>query len=182
MRNAPADGSRQRPRNPFVHTASILSGVAGWCSAAMIVVAVGLTCQMIFVRFVLNGSTVWQTEVVVYLIVAATLLGLSFVQRMRGHVNVDLIPLLLGGRLRFLLAVCTLSVSSAIVATMLWYGFEYWHIAWSRGWTSDTVTAVPLWIPYSALPLGFGLLLIQLIADLVAVLVRADAPFSREAG
>ncbi len=36
---------------------------------------VAITCQMIFVRFVLNGSTFWQTEAVIYLVVAATLSG-----------------------------------------------------------------------------------------------------------
>jgi TRAP-type mannitol/chloroaromatic compound transport system permease small subunit len=59
----------------------------------MIVAAVAITCQMIFVRFVLNGSTVWQTEAVIYLVIAATLVGLPYVQRLRGHVNVDLVPL-----------------------------------------------------------------------------------------
>jgi TRAP-type C4-dicarboxylate transport system permease small subunit len=47
---------------------------------------------MIFVRFVLNQSTVWQTEAVVYLMIAATMIGLPYVQRLRGHVNVDLCP------------------------------------------------------------------------------------------
>jgi TRAP-type C4-dicarboxylate transport system permease small subunit len=63
---------------------------------------------------------------------------------------------------------------------MLYYGYDYWHIAWARGWTSDTIWAVRLWIPYSALPIGFFLLLLQLIADLVAVILKIDAPFGLE--
>jgi TRAP-type C4-dicarboxylate transport system permease small subunit len=59
----------------------------------MIVISVAITCQMIFVRFVLNQSTIWQTEAVIYLMIAATLLGLPYVQKLRGHVNVDLMPL-----------------------------------------------------------------------------------------
>jgi TRAP-type C4-dicarboxylate transport system permease small subunit len=59
------------------------------------VVSVLITCQMIFVRFVLNQSTIWQTEAVVYMMIAATMLGLPYVQYLRGHVNVDLIPLAL---------------------------------------------------------------------------------------
>ncbi len=157
-----------------------LSTLAGWFSAAMIVLAVAITCQMIFVRFVLNGSTIWQTEAVIYLMVAATLIGLPYVQRLHGHVNVDLVPLSLPMGARKVLAVFTLLLSIAIVALMLWYGYEYWHIAWARGWTSDTVWAVRLWIPYLALPVGFGLLLLQLVADLVAVITGADAPFGLE--
>ncbi|MFT5896566.1 MAG: TRAP-type C4-dicarboxylate transport system permease small subunit [bacterium] len=169
--------SKATVNNQFIRLITLLSMIAGIVAAGMIMIAVFLTCQMIFVRFVLNGSTVWQTEVIVYLVVSATLIGLSFVQRERGHVNVDLIPLLLKPRLRYLLAVFTLLMSITVIAIMLWYGFEYWHVAWSRGWTSDTVTAVPLWIPYAAIPLGFGLLLLQMIADLAGIFLRTKTPF-----
>lgn len=166
--------------NPFLKAVAALSTLAGWCAAAMIVLAVAITCQMIFIRFVLNGSTIWQTEAVVYLMVAATLIGLPYVQRLRGHVNVDLIPIWLPRRGRFALALITLSLSCAIVALMLVYGYEFWHIAWSRGWRSDTVWGVRLWIPYLSIPVGFGLLLLQLFADLLAVILKIDAPFGLE--
>jgi TRAP-type C4-dicarboxylate transport system permease small subunit len=166
--------------NAFLKTVAAISTVAGWLSAAMIVTAVAITCQMIYVRFVLNGSTVWQTEAVVYLVIAATLIGLPYVQRLRGHVNVDLIPLALPTRARKVLATITLSLSIVIVAIMLFYGYEYWHFAWSRGWTSDTVWGPPLWIPYLSLPIGFGLLLLQLIADFVAMWTGIEKPFGLE--
>ncbi len=169
-------------RNPFLRAVAAISTFAGWCSAAMIVAAVAITCQMIFIRFVLNGSTIWQTEAVVYLMIAATLVGLPYVQRLRGHVNVDLVPLALPLPARRGLAVATLGLSIAIVAVMLWYGYEFWHFAWERGWRSDTVWGVALWKPYLAIPVGFGLLLLQLVADLVAVLTGADAPFGLEEG
>ena len=166
--------------NPFLRVVASISTFAGWCSAAMIVIAVGITCQMIIVRFVLNGSTVWQTEAVIYLVIAATLVGLPYVQRLRGHVNVDLIPISLAPRPRFAMALLTSGLSIVIVLIMLFYGFEYWHLAWDRGWRSDTVWGVRLWIPYLALPIGFGLLLLQLIADLIAVLTGIDKPFGLE--
>jgi TRAP-type C4-dicarboxylate transport system permease small subunit len=172
-----APTSARTGENRFLQAVSGISQVAGWISAGMIVAAVVITCQMIFVRFVLNGSTTWQTEAVIYLMVGATLIGLPYVQHLRGHVNVDLIPLALPPRLRFGMAIMTLSLSIAIVAVMFWYGFDYWHFAWVRGWTSDTIWAVPLWIPYLALPVGFGLLMLQLIADLVAVILKIDSPF-----
>lgn len=166
--------------NPFLKLVAGLSTLAGWTSAAMIVAAVGITCQMIFVRFVLNGSTIWQTEAVIYLVIAATLIGLSYVQRLRGHVNVDLFPLILKPGARRWMAMFTLTISSVIIGIMVFHGYEFWHLAWDRGWRSDTVWGVRLWIPYLALPVGLGLLLLQLIADLIAVALRIDAPFGLE--
>ena len=166
--------------NLFLRAVAMVSTLAGWCSAAMIVAAVAITCQMIFVRFVLNASTIWQTEAVIYLVIAATLIGLPYVQRLRGHVNVDLVPLWLPPGARLVLAVITLSLSILIVSVMLVYGFEYWHFAYERNWRSDTVWGVRLWIPYLSIPVGFGLLLLQLIADLIAVLLGIDKPFGLE--
>ena len=170
----------QTGNNPFLRLVAALSTLAGWCSAAMIVAAIGVTCQMIFVRFVLNGSTIWQTEAVIYLAIGATLIGLPYVQRLRGHVNVDLIPLMLQPRARFALAMFTLSLSIVMVAIMLWYSYEFWHLTWERNWKSDTVWGVRLWIPYLALPVGFALFLLQLIADLVAILLKIEKPFGLE--
>ena len=174
-----ADGSHVGS-NRFLNLVAGISTLAGWSAAAMIVAAVAITCQMIFVRFALNQSTVWQTEMVVYLVIAATLVGLPYVQRLRGHVNVDLIPLSLSRRPRFALAIVTLSLSAAMVAVMFFYGFEFWLLTWDRGWRSDTIWGVRLWIPYLSLPVGFALFFLQLVADLVAVILKIDAPFGLE--
>ena len=164
----------------FIRFVGYVSRLSGWISAGMIVAAVAITCQMIFVRSVLNLSTTWQTEAVVYLMVAATLLGLPYVQLLRGHVNVDLIPLYLPMRLRKVLHVFTLGLSLSIIAVMVYYGFDYWHVAYERNWKSDTIWAARLWIPYMALPIGFGLLFLQLFADLVAVVTGQHRPFGLE--
>lgn len=180
MSGATSSSAARTGGDPFLRAVAAISTFAGWCSAAMIVIAVAITCQMIFVRSVLNGSTVWQTEAVIYLMIGATLIGLPYVQRLRGHVNVDLIPLALPMGARRVLAVFTLSLSSLIIGVMLYYGYEFWHFAWDRGWRSDTVWGVALWKPYLSLPIGLGLLLLQLLADLYAVVKGIDKPFGIE--
>ncbi len=99
------DRAPQTARGAFLRAVDALSGFCGLLAALMIVASVLITCQMIVVRFVLNQSTVWQTEMVIYLMIGATLIGLPYVQKLRGHVNVDLLPIWLGNRARRLLAV-----------------------------------------------------------------------------
>jgi len=164
----------------FLKAVAAISKVSGWIAASMIFLAVLITCQMIFVRFVLNESTIWQTELVIYLVISATLLGLPYVQHLRGHVNVDLLPIALPPSMRKALAILVLAASIVVISLMAFYGYDYWEIAWSRNWRSDTVWGVRLWIPYLALPVGFGLYLLQLIADLYAVIIGIDKPFGLE--
>ena len=173
----PAPRAAARPEGPVLRAVGAISGLCGAVAAAMILASVAITCQMIFVRFVLGRSTIWQTEAVIYLMVSATLIGLPYVQRLRGHVNVDLVPMLLPRPLRRALAMLTLGLTLAIVGAMAFHGYELFAIALDRGWRSDTVWAVPLWIPYLAMPVGFGLFLVQLAADLLGTALDREAPF-----
>ncbi len=163
--------------NPFIRVVDLLSTICGIVAAIMIFASVFITCQMIWVRFVLNASTLWQTEAVVYLMISATLIGLPYVQLLRGHVNVDLIPMMLPPTWQKILSILTLGISILIVAVIAYFGFEFFHLAYQKNWKSDTVWGVSLWIPYLSLPLGFGLFLLQLTSDLYGVIVGEEAPF-----
>ncbi len=152
----------------------MISSICGVIASFMILAAVLITCQMIFVRAVLNKSTIWQTEVVIFLMIAATLIGLPYVQKLRGHVGVDLLPTLLPQSMRRALSAITLIVTAVMMVIMLFYGYEMWHLAWVRNWKSETVMAFPLWIPYLAIPVGFGLFVLQLLADMWMTMTGAD--------
>jgi TRAP-type C4-dicarboxylate transport system permease small subunit len=178
----PAESIMGRSLDRFISAVNAISTLSGWVAAAMILISVFITCQMIFVRFVLRESTVWQTETVVYLMVAATMLGLPFVQKLRGHVNVDLLPLWLGRGPRLVLCIVVMLAAIGTLALMGWYAFENWSTAFARGWRSSSVWGPPLWIPYVTLPLGFALFVLQLVADLLAVLAGRDRPFGLEEG
>ncbi len=82
---------------------------------------------------------------------------------------------------RRVLALVVLLATVAMAAVMAFYGWETFHTAWSRNWKSETVWAFPLWIPYLAMPLGFVLFLVQLIADLWLVVSGRDAVLAASA-
>ncbi len=176
-------GKPDRPRGAalkqglLLRTVNRLSQVCGVVAAFMIFASVLITCQMIWVRFVLNDSTIWQTEAVTYLMISATLIGLPYVQLLRGHVNVDLIPMLLPAALRKALSLLTLVATFLIILAMAFHGYELFHVAFERNWKSDTVWGIQLWIPYIAMPIGFGLFLLQLAADVYGVFAGEEEPF-----
>jgi TRAP-type C4-dicarboxylate transport system permease small subunit len=151
----------------YISLVNKLSQIIGVLAAIMVVVAVIITCQMIFIRYFLNGSTYWHTEAVVYLILAATLLGLPYVQKLKGHVNVDLVPMLLPPSGRKVLMIISFVSAILVLFVMTYFSAELVYLSYSKGWTSDTVWGPPLWIPYLTMPIGFGLFALQLLADLL---------------
>jgi TRAP-type C4-dicarboxylate transport system permease small subunit len=83
-----------------------VSRALGVFSACLIVLAVIVVCQMVFVRAVLGESSIWQTEFTTFAILAATFLGAPFILLTRGHVGVDILPMLVAGNKRRALYFC----------------------------------------------------------------------------
>ncbi len=163
--------------NRFIATVRHISTASGVVAGCLVAAAIVVVCQMVFWRYALNASTVWQTEFVTFSLVAATFIGCPYVQLRRGHVHVDLLPLYLGHGGRVVLALLALTAAFAFCGLLAWTGFVLWEEAWAGGWVTDTVWELPLWIPYLPMPVGLGLLCLQLTADFLSVLRGDEAPF-----
>lgn len=161
----------------FVRSVAALSRLFGVLAAGMILLAVLVVCQMVFMRYVLGSSTIWQTPFVTYLLIAATFLGSPYVLLIKGHVNVDILPLFLPQRGRVVLAYLSALLSLAFCLVVAWEGSQFWYEALSKGWTSSSIWRVPLWIPYLSLPLGMGLVALQYLADILGLMTCREMPF-----
>jgi len=155
----------------------MVSQLCGFVAAGLVALAVIIVCQMVFVRYVLNQSTIWQTDFITYCITAATFVGSPYVLLTRGHVNVNVLPLHLSPRRRYVLALFASIVSAGFCAVMTVTTFLFWKEAWDNKWVSDTMWRARLWIPYASMPIGLGLLTLQYIVDIVRLVTRRDPPF-----
>ncbi len=164
----------------FLRFVEGLSRLLGYLSALLLVVAIAIVCHMVFNRYVMNVPTSWQTEFVTYALLASTFLGAPWVLLTRGHVNVELIPLMLGPRGRFLLALVAYSASAVLCILLTWASYHFWYEAWESGWSSDTMWGPKLWKAYLAMPIGFFAISLQYIADLLCLLKGNEHPFGIE--
>ncbi|MDH5392923.1 MAG: TRAP transporter small permease [Gammaproteobacteria bacterium] len=161
----------------FIQLITNASKLCGMISALMILVSVLVVCQMVWIRYVLEASSIWQTEFVTYLLVSATFIGSPYVLLTRGHVNVDLIPLYMQHQWRVRLALFASTLSLAFCMLVMVMGFEFWYEAWQAGWVSDSIWEVRLWIPYLSLPVGFMILSLQYVADILSLIRGEEMPF-----
>ena len=166
----------------FLRGVRWISLACGLFAAVLIALAVVIVCQMVFIRYVLNGHTIWQTDFVTFSLVAATFIGAPYVLLTKGHVNVDVLPIYVGDRARWWLALVAISISLAFVLTMTVLTCEFWHEAWDNNWRSESMWRARLWIPYAAMPFGLGVLTLQYVADLVALVTGREPPFGIKPG
>jgi TRAP-type C4-dicarboxylate transport system permease small subunit len=176
----PKPPAPQRPSGAaewFISAMARISLVCGVLSATAIATSVLIVCQLVFMRYVLNASTVWQTELVIFLMIGSVAIGLPYVQSRRGHVNVDLLPLYLPRRARAALYYLCLLLGLGVCALVVFFSAELTYEAYVHNWRTPSIWRPPLWIPYLVIPVGFGLMFLQLLADLVACAIGRDTPF-----
>lgn len=161
----------------YIRAVTFLSRVAGVVAAFLIGGAVFVICDMVIERYVFNLTTIWQIDVVTYCIVAATFVGSAYVLKTRGHVNVEILPLYIGARSRYWLALITSLLALAFCVVLFVLCTQYWYQSYSEGWHSDTVWRARLWIPYLSMPIGLGLLVLQYIAELLCLVTGRESPF-----
>lgn len=161
----------------WVAAVHAVSRVFGVFAAGLILVSVFVVCQMVFVRAVLGQSSIWQTEFVTFGLVAATFIGAPFILLTRGHVSVDVVPLMVDVPTRRVLHFIGCLVALAFCGFFLYAAIPWWYETWHTGQTTPSIWRARLWIPYLSVPVGLALLCLQFIAEIYLVLSQRELPF-----
>ncbi|MFL5002939.1 MAG: TRAP transporter small permease [Xanthobacteraceae bacterium] len=161
----------------FIRGITRVSQACGIFAAALVAASVVVVCEMVIIRYVLNENTIWQTDFVTFSLVAATFIGAPYLLLSRGHVNVDVLPHYLGQKGRYRLALIAALMSFAFCAVMAVLTFNFWHEAWENNWRSESMWRARMWIPYSCMPIGLGLLCLQYVVDIIKLVTGREPPF-----
>ena len=113
-----------------------------------------------------------------YCIVAATFVGSAYVLMTRGHVNVDILPLHVGPRTRYWLALFTIVLALGFCVVLL----GRLHAILVRGLVGRAgiptrCGARGCGFRYLSMPIGLGLLVLQYIAELLCLVTGRAPPF-----
>jgi TRAP-type C4-dicarboxylate transport system permease small subunit len=161
----------------FIRGVTLISQICGVFAAGLLAASVVIVCEMVFIRYVLNENTIWQTDFVTFSIVAATFIGSPYLLLSRGHVNVDVLPIYLGQEGRYRLALASMLMSFAFCAVMTVLTSQFWYEAWDNNWRSESIWRARLWIPYAAMPVGLALLSLQYVAEMLKLTSGRELPF-----
>ena len=151
----------------FVDFVDSLSRACGVISAVLLIFAMVVVCQMVFMRYVFRAATVWQTEAVVFGATAAIFLGAPYVLLKKGHVGVDVVQTMVTSATRRRLEQTGSVLSLIFCFTMMVATGIHLFEALEGGWTTPSVAAVPLWMPLTPMFIGFFLLCLQYLSELI---------------
>ena len=144
-----------------------LSCATAVLAGALLLGGVLVVCHMIFMRYALGESTIWQTEFAIFSITGAMLLGAPYVLLTGGHVAVTVLPDALGGLARRLMNLAASLVGLAFCIALAYAAWLYVLEALHGGWTTGTVWNPPLWPALLPMAVGISLLSLQYVAEIL---------------
>lgn len=149
-----------------------MNKISDWTGrlAAWSFFAVGLfICYEVFMRYVLVMPTIWVNEVSRIIQVWGVFIAIAYVLRHRSHIVIDVAfrkEGTLGRKLTDTFALLVVIGTSLVIATG---GWDVWLRSTLAGHTTDSSLAVPKVFTQSALWVGFGLMALQAVAEIIKV-------------
>ncbi len=145
----------------------------GAVAALLILPLIFALVYEVFSRYVLNTPTLWAYEISYMVMGALFMLGMANALRLKQHVSVDLVTMHLSPRAAACLRIL---FYLPLIPLMIWLTWELAHYALEalhRGERSGRSAWNPvMWPVYSSWFIGFLLLALQLVSELLKSLVE----------
>lgn len=141
----------------------------------MIAFMAGLITVDVLGRFLFGMPTYIATEVSGYLMAAMVFLGLAWTSRMGQQIEVTIVVDLLSAGARYWVKFATLTISVVFAAWFCILTIEPVVQNLRFNSTSITTLRMPMWIPTLFVPVGLGMLAIQLFSQWLKQIVNIMA-------
>lgn len=142
-------------------------------TAALIAATILLTIFVIVqyevvMRYVFNAPTYWTNEVSSFAIAWVGFLGAGYVLRIGRQLEIDIVTSRLRTSARRWLGTATDLVAGVFCGLITVLSYNFVSISHMIQASSASELDTPLWIPYLAVPIGFGILTLELFVRIAA--------------
>lgn len=123
----------------------------------------------VILRYIFRMPTSWSTEVSGYTLVFITFFSTAEIANQKAHIKFTLFENRLPTRKRSLVEIVVAFVGLFFCSILIWQGSKITYMTYTQHMCSPSLLKMPLFIPYSFLPLGaiflFLVLLVRIIDD-----------------
>ncbi|MFZ5943048.1 MAG: TRAP transporter small permease [Bacillota bacterium] len=135
---------------------SLLSKAEEWFCALGFVFATALMFLNVILRYVFNAGIPWSEELIRYIIIWATFIGIGLLARKEAHVSIDFFAAFMSKKNQKYMTLFADLVSIVFCLMMIYYS---WDTVGKQIATAQKSPALqlPFYVVYFCLPLGFAL-------------------------
>ena len=150
-------------------------------SGAILAIIAAINGANVFGRYVLNSPIPWGEEVMLFLLIIGVFLALPAVTWDGAHIRMDLLAKALPVGIRRMLEALADFISLAVAVLMVYVGTPIVLRLLEYRQVSDAAE-IPVAIPQSAIPIGFTLVALALVARELSGKTAEDAAAAHDAG
>ena len=136
-------------------------------SAGLFFAIGGMITYEVVARYLFNAPTIWAEEMSRFFQIWATYLAMAALLQGRGLIRITLLVDQLGSNSRRLAEIFSLLVIGIFSVVAAWYGLVILAESIAQGRATSTMLAVPRWATESAIPIGFGILTLQCLVEII---------------
>lgn len=125
-------------------------------------------------RHVFQSSIVWAEEVLIFIFIWIVFIGAVSVTMGKAHLKMDFLSMTIPASFSKVFEVASNLLSIAVCLIVVYASTAAITPLW-RFKQLSVVSEIPMYIPHFAIPLGFGLMVVLLIVNLITELISKKA-------
>lgn len=153
----------------FIRIVDFISEITGMIAAWMFFVIGLIVTYEVVMRYVFTLPTIWVDDMSRYLQIWATFLAAGYVVKCRQMVSIDIAFRDHRALPRKVVETFGILVMLVFCAVAVKYGFDLWMKSLLTGKRSATMLAAPMWMIQSSIWVGFGLLFLQGLSEIIKI-------------
>jgi len=147
-----------------------------WAAALLFVAAGCMLTYEVIARYFFIRPTIWAAELSQLCLIWGALMGMPWALAARRHISVDAITRLCPPAVQRGLEVIAMTAVLAFSVMVMIKGWGIFLDSFERGRTTGTMLDLPSWIAELPVAIGFALLAIQAVIEIVGLLRGNDIP------
>ncbi|WP_136798869.1 MULTISPECIES: TRAP transporter small permease [Desulfosediminicola] len=153
-------------------TTTFFAKLAAW----MFFVIGGIIVYEVIARYLFFSPTIWSEEISRFLQIWATYLAAAYILHQRKLIAIDVVVSKMPHRAQQFFESLSLVIIAIFSSVACIYGIKIVIASVKIGRATSTMMAVPSWMTEIAIPIGFGLLLLQCLAELYRTIFAYSQP------
>ncbi len=128
--------------------------VESYSAGILALLALGASFYQVVMRYVFNMSPEWAEESVIYFIIGSVFIISSKLVREDGHIGADFVFSRFSDRIKRIAGIFNSSLALLFCLMVLYLSIQICLVSFQMDERSTTRLRFPMWIAYSAVPLG----------------------------
>ena len=136
----------------------ILSMILMFSMAVIVTLAVGF-------RYILNSPLSWAGKASIFLLIWISFIGGSLGLKYKSQASVTIVLEYVSSKVKRIILILGHMIMLVFLVLLIYYSIS-WILSPSVAYQKSTAMLIPMWIPYSAVPLGLSFAGIHVLSNL----------------